>query len=89
MSDKSIKDQVMEKKSKGENPVQPLTKIELQHTAFSVAKNPENGKWLVLRIMYDLTSGNVAKPEVISEDIERSIAIERYKIAVAKSGILG
>lgn len=86
METKSIKDQVLEKNriAKEGGP-----KVELNHQAFSIVKNGENGMWTVLKIPYDFTTKTVGTPEVISEDIDRMTAIERYKISVAKSGLLG
>lgn len=85
METKSIKDQVLEKNRVAkEGP-----KVELNNVAFSVVKNGETGLWTTVKIPFDFTTGTVGKPEVISEDHDRMTAIERYKISVAKAGLLG
>lgn len=81
MAEKTIKEIVMEKK----NP-QP---VELNETAFSIVKNPNNGMWAVVKIKFDAATGTTGKAEFLNEDNDRSLVRERFKITVAQSGILG
>lgn len=56
-----------------------------EHFAISVYKTPE-GKYQVLKVNFDVNSSDV---EVLLSSDSRGEANERFKIFVAKSGLLG
>lgn len=58
----------------------------LDDVAFGVAQ--QDGKWHIVELRYDLKSGNA---KVFGAQVEdnRDMAIERFKIRVSQSGLLG
>jgi len=63
-----------------------LTASELTEVGFGVAK--EGGKWHIVELRFDLKSGN-AKVFLSQPENSRDEAIERFKIRVSQSGLLG
>jgi len=59
----------------------------LNHSAFSIVKH--DGKFKVVEIKFDPVTGEVGEVELTGGDLERLVAIENFKIAVVKAGILG
>lgn len=61
----------------------------LPNVSFGLCKNPTDNKFYVVKITFNLETGAVGKVETIENPVvERFTAIERFKINVAKSGML-
>ena len=70
-----------------EEEVKEVPKEELPNISFSVCKHA--GKWYVVKIKFDVETGKVGKPELIGTGhLERFVAIEEFKINVARSKIV-
>lgn len=83
MAEKSIKEQALEKKQAEKNPVPVLTS-----QAFSIVKSAKTGLWTVVEIPFNYETGETGKISVVSEDVERPIAIERFKVTIGRSSIM-
>jgi hypothetical protein len=82
MADKSIKEIVMEKK---QNSVTPPV---YPSTSFSIVKSAKTGLWTVVEIPFNYETGEVGKISVVSEDVDRPVAIERFKVTIGRSSIM-
>lgn len=72
---KSIKDIVLEKKN---------GTLSLNEVSFGLAKDSRTNKWCVVELNFDLAANESAKPRIVYEDMDRSTAIEQFKINVAR-----
>lgn len=77
---KSIKDIVTERNQ---------GKVELNDVSLGVAKNPQTGMWTLVEIPFNVQTGDAGKPKVLSEDIDRSMIIERFKIEAIQRQVIG
>lgn len=59
-------------------------KTELNHEAFSIAKDPETNLWFLVRIPFDFVTGTVGIPERVSNGDNKTIAQERFRIAAGR-----
>jgi phage-related protein len=58
--------------------------VTLNNVAFSIFRNPDTQKWQVVKIPFDYKSMTAGQIEVLATEDLRDIAIERFKINVAK-----
>lgn len=59
--------------------------VELNHVAYGLEKDKKTGRYHIVKIKYDFETGTVGSVEKVGEGDDRSIAIERFKIELAKS----
>lgn len=87
---KQIENEVKEVESEAalevkEEVVQQAAPIELTSIALGVAKDDESGRWFVVKIPFDLKSGQTGTPSKLGEGDDRSICLERFRIEAANT----
>ena len=89
MSDKpmTIKEKILAEQSMKNTLVVSTEEPVLTHPAVGTFRGP--GGWYIAKIMYNPLTGEAGKFEKIGTGDDRSTIIERFKIEVAKTDILG
>lgn len=65
------------------------TKPKFDGKAYSIYKHPINGRWILVEVTYDTRSLEAGKVNILDESTDREEAMERFKLATVKSGIIG
>lgn len=69
--------------------VKEVKELSLDGMAFSVAKNPTDKLYYVVKITFDIATGTVGKMEFVGKGVkERFVAVEGFKINVARNGLV-
>lgn len=66
-----------------------INTVEKRDIGMSLTKDRLTGEWVVVRIRYDLETGDVSSPEEVVRELDRGIAQERFKILVAQEIFMG
>lgn len=61
-----------------------INTVEKRDVGMSLTKDRLTGEWVVVRIRYDLETGEVSPPEEVVRELDRGVAQERFKIVVAQ-----
>ena len=66
-----------------------ITHDTMQGKAFSVQRNPDDGLFYLVKITFDISSGKVGTMEFVGTPApERFVMVERFKIEVARAGLV-
>ena len=79
------KDVLMARPKKTEVDGNSVNLVEKTDTAYSVAKDPLTGDWVIVKIAYDFATGQTGTPEVMFRERARSLISERFKIVIGDS----
>ncbi len=67
----------------------PETVSKTNDVAFSMCRNPADNKFYLVKITFDVATKTLGTIEYVGEGVsERYIGIEKFKIEVAKSGMV-
>lgn len=61
-----------------------INTVEKRDVGMSLTKDRLTGEWVVVRIRYDLETGEVSPPEEVVRELDRGVAQERFKIVIAQ-----
>jgi len=65
---------------------QPEAPVEiLDSFALGVAKDNESGRWFVIKIPFNIKTGQTGSPIKLGEGDDRSICLERFRIEAANT----
>jgi hypothetical protein len=77
-------------KSKKQNEVESSNEEQNELTEFNnaaIGLVKHNGVFKTIKVPYNVELGLAGVPEVLGEDVEKTVAVERFKMSVIKEGL--